>query len=119
MVFNTQELKKIIQAPISIDMKIDLIEQLHHLDIQQAVNDKRQSILARIEKILSSERAESSTMIEHLEQGYVDQLLPDALAFAKKQKLTIPYLQRTFCIGYSRASRLLTQCEQVLNEVKD
>ena len=38
MVFDKQELRKIIQAPISVDMKIDLIEQLHHQDVQKTVS---------------------------------------------------------------------------------
>ena len=117
MVFNEQELRKIIQAPISIDMKIDLIEQLHHQDVQKTVSEKQQSTIEVIEKVLSAERMKGNTILDSIE--HVDQFLPDALALAKKKELTIPCLQRTFKIGYNRANRLLTQCEQVISEVGD
>ncbi|MCR1877488.1 hypothetical protein [Limosilactobacillus reuteri] len=116
MVFNEQELRKIIQAPISIDMKLDLIEQLHHQDVQKTVSETQQSILEVIEKVLSSERVKGNTMID---SKRIDQFLPDALALATKKELTIPCLQRTFKIGYNRANRLLTQCKQVISEVGD
>ena len=38
MIFSDQELRKIIQAPIPIDVKIDLLNQLHHQDIQKTVS---------------------------------------------------------------------------------
>ncbi len=116
MAFDKQELRKIIQAPISIDMKIDLIEQLHHQDVQKTVSETQQSILEVIEKVLSSERMKVNTM---LDSKHVDPFLPDALVLAKKKELTIPCLQRTFKIGYNRANRLLAQCEQVISEVGD
>lgn len=116
MVFNKLELKKIIQAPISIDMKIDLIEQLHHQDVQKTVSETQQSILEVIEKALSSEGVKGNTM---LDSKCVDQFLPDALALAKKQKLTISSLQRTYKIGYNRANRLLTQCRKVMSGEED
>lgn len=119
MRFNNQQLKKIIQAPISIDMKIDLIEQLHYQDVQEAVSEKWQSILEGVGKVISNERKERNTTIESLEHENIDQFLPDALALAKKQKLTIPYLQRNFKIGYNRANRLLAQCERVMNEEEE
>lgn len=117
MVFNERELRKIIQAPISIDMKIDLIEQLHHQDVQKTVSETQQSILEVIEKVLSAERMTGNAILNSIE--HVDQFLPDALALAKKKELTIPCLQRTFKIGYNRANRLLAQCEQVISEVGD
>lgn len=116
MRFNNQQLKKIIQAPNSIDMKIDLIEQLHYQDVQETVSEKWQSILEGVEKVISNER---NTTIESLEHENIDQFLPDALALAKKQKLTISYLQRNFKIGYNRANRLLAQCEQAMNEEEE
>lgn len=116
MAFDKQELRKIIQAHISIDMKIDLIEQLHHQDVQKTVSETQQSILEAIEKVLSSERVKGNTM---LDSKRVDQFLPDALALAKKQKLTISSLQRTFKIGYNRANQLLAQCKRVMNEEDD
>lgn len=116
MVFNKQELRKIIQAPISVDMKIDLIEQLHHQDVQKTVSETQRSILGAIEKALSSERVKGNTM---LDSKRADQFLPDALALAKKQKLTISSLQRTFKIGYNRANRLLAQCDRVMNEEEE
>lgn len=116
MVFNKQELKKIIQAPISVDMKIDLIEQLHHQDVQKTVSEMQQSILEAMEKVLSSERVKGNTM---LDSKHVDPFLPDALELARKKELTIPSLQRTFKIGYNRANQLLTQCERVMNEEKE
>lgn len=114
MTFNNQELKKIIQAPISIDKKIDLIEQLHHQDVQEAVNKQRELISKVIDTVFSIERAETN-VTPNLEDN-VDPFLLDALMLKKKTKLTIPYLQRTFKIGYNRANRLLAQCEQVMNE---
>ncbi len=111
MVFNNQELKKIIQAPISIDMKIDLIEQLHYQDVQEAVNKERKLISKGIETVFSIERANVTPDLE----DNVDPFLLDALMLRKKTKLTILYLQRTFKIGYNRANRLLAQCEQVMN----
>lgn len=116
MVFNKQELKKIIQAPISVEMKIDLIEQLHHQDVQKTVSETQQSIIEVIEKVLSAERMKGNTM---LDSKRADQFLPDALALAKKKELTVQSLQRTFKIGYNRANQLLTQCELVMNEEKE
>lgn len=116
MVFDKQELRKIIQAPISVDMKIDLIEQLHHQDVQKTVSEMQQSILEAIEKVLSSERVKGNTM---LDPERADQFLPDALALAKKKELTVPSLQHTFKIGYNRANRLLAQCKRVMNEEED
>lgn len=116
MVFNEQELRKIIQAPISIDMKLDLIEQLHHQDVQKTVSEMQQSILEAVEKVLNSERVKGNTV---LDSKRADQFLPDALALTKKKELTVPSLQHTFKIGYNRANRLLTQCEQVISEVGD
>ncbi len=116
MIFSDQELRKILQAPIAIEMKIDLLNQLHHQDVQKTVSETQQSILEAIEKVLSSERVKGNTM---LDSKRADQFLPDALALAKKKELTIPSLQRTFKIGYNRANRLLTQCEQVMNEEKE
>lgn len=116
MVFDKQELRKIIQAPISVDMKIDLIEQLHHQDVQKTVSETQQSILEAIEKVLSSERVKGNTM---LDSKRADQFLPDALALAKKKELTVPSLQHTFKIGYNRANRLLAQCKRVMNEEED
>ena len=116
MVFDKQELRKIIQAPISVDMKIDLIEQLHHQDVQKTVSEKQQSIIEVIEKVLSSERVKGNTM---LDPERADQFLPDALALAKKKELTVPSLQHTFKIGYNRANRLLAQCKRVMNEEED
>lgn len=113
MVFDKQELRKIIQAPISVDMKIDLIEQLHHQDVQKTVSETQQSILEEIEKVLSSERVKGNTM---LDSKSTDQFLPDALALAEKKELTIPCLQRTFKIGYNRANQLLAQCKRVMNK---
>lgn len=114
MVFNEQELRKIIQAPISIDMKLDLIEQLHHQSVQKTVSETQQSILEVIEKVLSAERIKGNTILDSIE--HVDQFLPDALALAQKKELTIPCLQRTFKIGYNRANQLLAQCKRVMNE---
>ncbi|MCW3764155.1 hypothetical protein NP061_007210 [Weissella confusa] len=116
MVFSEQELRKIIQAPISIDMKIDLIEQLHYQDVQKTVSETQQSILEVIEKVLSSERMKVNTM---LDSKRVDPFLPDTLVLAKKKELTVPCLQRTFKIGYNRANQLLAQCEQVMNGEKE
>lgn len=116
MVFNEQELRQIIQAPISIDMKLDLIKQLHQQDVQKTVSETQQSILEAIEKVLSSERVKGNTM---LDSKRVDQFLPDALALANKKELTVPSLQRTFKIGYNRANQLLAQCEQVMNGEKE
>lgn len=116
MVFDKQELRKIIQAPISVDMKIDLIEQLHHQDVQKTVSETQQSILEAIEKVLSSERVKGNTM---LDPERADQFLPDALALAKKKELTVPSLQHTFKIGYNRANRLLAQCKRVMNEEEE
>ncbi len=116
MIFSDQELRKIIQAPISIDMKIDLLNQLHHQDVQKTVSETQQSILKTIEKVLSSERVKGNTM---LDSKRVDQFLPDALALAKKKELTVQSLQRTFRIGYNRANRLLTQCKRVMNEEEE
>lgn len=116
MVFDKQELRKIIQAPISIDMKIDLLNQLHHQDVQKTVSEMQQSILEAMEKVLSSERVKDNTM---LDSKHVDQFLPDALALAKKKELTVQSLQRTFKIGYNRANRLLTQCKRVMNEEEE
>ncbi len=117
MVFNKQELKKIIQAPISVNMKIDLIEQLHHQHVQKTVSEMQQSILEVIEKVLSAERIKGNTMLDSIE--HVDQFLPDALVLAKKKELTVQSLQRTFKIGYNRANRLLTQCKRVMNEEEE
>ncbi|QLQ61796.1 hypothetical protein HHK02_00210 [Limosilactobacillus reuteri] len=117
MVFNKQELRKIIQAPISVDMKIDLIEQLHHQDVQKTVNKELELISKRIDTVFSIERAETNVTPD-LEDN-VDPFLLDALMLKKKTKLTIPYLQRTFKIGYNRANRLLAQCEQVMNEEEE
>lgn len=117
MTFNNQELKKIIQAPISIDKKIDLIEQLHHQDVQEAVNKQRELISKGIDTVFSIERAETN-VTPNLEDN-VDPFLLDALMLKKKTKLTIPYLQRTFKIGYNRANRLLAQCEQVMDEEEE
>lgn len=116
MIFSDQELRKIIQAPISIDMKIDLLNQLHHQDVQKTVSETQQLILKTIEKVLSSERVKGNTM---LDSKRVDQFLPDALALAKKKELTVQSLQRTFRIGYNRANRLLTQCKRVMNEEEE
>ncbi|MCC4366108.1 hypothetical protein LMB66_04175 [Limosilactobacillus reuteri] len=116
MIFSDQELRKIIQAPISIDVKIDLIEQLHHQDVQKTVSEMQQSILKALEKVLSSERVKGNTM---LDSKHVDQFLPDALALAKKKELTVQSLQRTFKIGYNRANQLLAQCKRVMNEEKN
>lgn len=116
MAFYKQELRKIIQAPISIDMKIDLIEQLHHQNVQKTVSETQQSILEAIEKVLSSERMKGNTM---LNSKRVDQFLPDALELARKKELTVQSLQRTFRIGYNRANRLLTQCKRVMNEEEE
>ena len=116
MTFDKQELRKIIQAPISIDMKIDLLNQLHHQDVQKTVSEMQQSILEAMEKVLSSERVKGNTM---LDSKRVDQFLPDALALAKKQKLTVQSLQRTFKIGYNRANQLLAQCKRVMNEEEE
>ena len=116
MVFDKQELRKIIQAPISVDMKIDLIEQLHHQGVKKIVSETQQSILEAIEKVLSSERVKGNTM---LDPERADQFLPDALALAKKKELTVPSLQHTFKIGYNRANRLLAQCKRVMNEEED
>lgn len=116
MIFSDQELRKIIQAPISIDMKIDLIEQLYHQDVQKTISEMQQSILEATEKVISSERVKGNTM---LDSKRADQFLPDALALAKKQKLTISSLQRTFKIGYNRANRLLAQCDRVMNEEEE
>lgn len=113
MVFDKQELRKIIQAPISIDMKIDLLNQLHHQDVQKTVSEMQQSILEALEKVLSSERVKGNTM---LDSKRADQFLPDALALAKKKELTVPSLQHTFKIGYNRANQLLAQCKRVMNE---
>lgn len=117
MVFDKQELRKIIQAPISVDMKIDLLNQLHHQDAQKTVSEVQQSILEAIEKVLSSERVKGNTM---LGSEHADQFLPDALAFSKKKKeLTVQSLQRTFKIGYNRANQLLAQCKRVMNEEEE
>ncbi len=116
MIFSDQELRKILQAPIAIEMKIDLLNQLHHQDVQKTVSETQRSILGAIEKALSSERVKGNTM---LDSKRVDQFLPDALALAKKQKLTISSLQRTFKIGYNRANQLLAQCKRVMNEEDD
>ena len=116
MFFSDQELRKIIQAPISVDMKIDLLNQLHHQDVQKTVSEMQQSILEAMEKVLSSERVKDNTM---LDSKHVDQFLLDALMLKKKTKLTIPYLQRTFKIGYNRTNRLLAQCERVMNEEEE
>lgn len=116
MVFDKQELRKIIQAPISVDMKIDLIEQLHHQDVQKTVSETQQSILESIEKVLSSERVKGNTM---LDSKRVDQFLPDALALSKKKELTVQSLQRTFKIGYNRANQLLAQCKRVMNKEEE
>jgi DNA segregation ATPase FtsK/SpoIIIE-like protein len=116
MVFDKQELRKIIQAPISVDMKIDLLNQLHHQDAQKTVSEMQQSILEAIEKVLSSERVKGNTM---LDSEHADQFLPDALAFSKKKELTVQSLQRTFKIGYNRANQLLAQCKRVMNEEEE
>lgn len=116
MVFDKQELRKIIQAPISVDMKIDLIEQLHHQDAQKTVSEVQQSILEAIEKVLSSERVKGNTM---LDSEHADQFLPDALVLAKKKELTVQSLQHTFTIGYNRANQLLAQCKRVMNEEEE
>lgn len=116
MIFSDQELRKILQAPIAIEMKIDLLNQLHHQDVQKTVSEMQQSILEALEKVLSSERVKGNTM---LSSKRADQFLPDALALAKKKELTVPSLQRTFKIGYNRANRLLAQCEQVMNGEKE
>lgn len=113
MIFSDQELRKIIQAPISVDMKIDLLNQLHHQDVQKTVSEMQQSILEALEKVLSSERVKGNTM---LDSKRADQFLPDALALAKKKELTVPSLQHTFKIGYNRANQLLAQCKRVMNE---
>ncbi len=116
MAFDKQELRKIIQAHISIDMKIDLIEQLHHQDVQKTVSETQQSILEVIEKVLSSERMKGNTM---LDSKRVDPFLPDTLVLAKKKELTVPSLQHTFQIGYNRANQLLAQCKRVMNEEEE
>ena len=116
MIFSDQELRKILQAPIAIEMKIDLLNQLHHQDVQKTVSEMQQSILEALEKVLSSERVKGNTMLSS-KRAY--QFLPDALALAKKKELTVPSLQRTFKIGYNRANRLLAQCEQVMNGEKE
>lgn len=116
MIFSDQELRKIIQAPISIDMKIDLIEQLYHQDVQKTISEMQQSILEATEKVISSERVKGNTM---LDSKRVDQFLPDALELARKKELTVQSLQRTFRIGYNRANRLLTQCKRVMNEEEE
>lgn len=67
MVFSEQELRKIIQAPISIDMKLDLIEQLHHQVVQKTVSEMQQSILEVIEKVLSTERIKGNTIFDSIE----------------------------------------------------
>lgn len=116
MIFSDQELRKIIQAPISVDMKIDLLNQLHHQDVQKTVSEMQQSILEALEKVLSSERVKGNTM---LDSKRADQFLPDALALAKKKELTVQSLQHTFKIGYNRANQLLTQCKRVMNEEEE
>lgn len=117
MIFSDQELRKIIQAPISVDMKIDLLNQLHHQDVQKTVSEKQQSTIEVIEKVLSAERMKGNTILDSIE--HVDQFLPDALALAKKKELTVPSLQHTFKIGYNRANRLLAQCKRVMNEEEE
>lgn len=87
MVFNGQELNKIIQAPISVEMKIDLLRQLHYQDVQEAVSEKQQLIIKGVENVLSNERAESNAMPDSIK--HVDQFLPDALMLAKKINYSI------------------------------
>lgn len=116
MIFSDQELRKIIQAPISVDMKIDLLNQLHHQDVQKTVSEMQQSILEAMEKVLSSGRVKGNTMFDSKRD---DQFLPDALVLAKKKELTVPSLQHTFKIGYNRANQLLAQCKRVMNEEKN
>ena len=116
MIFSDQELRKIIQAPIAIEMKIDLLNQLHHQDVQKTVSEMQQSILEAIEKVLSSERVRGNTM---LDPERADQFLPDALALSKKKELTVQSLQRTFKIGYNRANQLLAQCKRVMNKEEE
>lgn len=116
MIFSDQELRKIIQAPIAIEMKIDLLNQLHHQDVQKTVSEMQQSILEAMEKTLSYERVKGNTM---LDSKRADQFLPDVLRLAKKKELTVPSLQHTFKIGYNRANRLLAQCKRVMNEEEE
>lgn len=71
-----------------------MIEQLHRQSVREAISKARQSILEGMEKVLSDERVENNIMLDPME--HIDQLLPEALAIAKTQTLTIPSLQRTF-----------------------